>query len=485
MPIARLSGSFQLKEISEAVVLEQLFSLKVNKAIGLDNISARLLKCGAQSISHSITKLINLSIRSGKFPGIWKCSKVTALFKSGDRTNATNYRPISILPTLSKILERVIHSQLYEHLASNNLLSNKQLGFRPKRSTATALTGFADEILLNMERGNICGAVFLDLTKAFDTVDHGILMSKLSSVGVSPRSLEWFARRFPSFLHWLLEARRFASFPNWLLEARRFASFLYWLLEAKRFASFTQTTIHVLWAWKREVSLPSPVVGSERFRFLPPLVVGSETFRFLPPLVVGSETFRFLPPLVVGSETFRFFYPNNNTYIVGVEARRFASFPHWLLEARRFASFLYWLLEAKRFASFTQTTIHILWAWKRDVSLPSPIGCWKRDVSLPSPIGCWKRDVSLPSPIGCWKRDVSLPSSIGCWKRNVSLLLPKQQYIYCGRGSETFRFLSPLATEAERFASARTIMERTTRFQKHIMFEGILSHIMPSANCPF
>ena len=105
MSVANHSGSFQLKETSEAVVLKQLQSLKTNKAIGLDNISARLLKCGAQSISHSITKLFNLSIRSGKFPGIWKCSKVSALFKSGDRTNATNYRPISILPTLSKILE--------------------------------------------------------------------------------------------------------------------------------------------------------------------------------------------------------------------------------------------------------------------------------------------------------------------------------------------------------------------------------------------
>ena len=158
----------------------------------MDNISARLLKCGAQSISHSITKLFNLSIRSGKFPGIWKCSKVSALFKSGDRTNATNYRPISILPTLSKILERVLHSQLHEYLNSTNLLSNNQFGFRSKRSTATALSSFADEVLLNMEKGHICGAVFLDLTKAFDTVDHGILMSKLSSVGVSPSALEWF-----------------------------------------------------------------------------------------------------------------------------------------------------------------------------------------------------------------------------------------------------------------------------------------------------
>ena len=131
-------------------------------------------------------------IRSGKFPGIWKCAKVAALFKSRDRTNATNYRPISILSTLSKIIERVVHSQLYEYLISNNLLSNNQFGFRSKRSTATALSGFADEVLLNIDNGNICGAVFLDLTQAFDTVDHGILMTKLSTVGVSENSLAWF-----------------------------------------------------------------------------------------------------------------------------------------------------------------------------------------------------------------------------------------------------------------------------------------------------
>ena len=100
-----------------------------------------------QSISHSITKLFNLSIRSGKFLGIWKYSKVSALFKSGDRNNATNYRAISILLTLSKILERVVHSQLHENLNSTNLLSNNQLGFRSKRSTATALSSFADEVL--------------------------------------------------------------------------------------------------------------------------------------------------------------------------------------------------------------------------------------------------------------------------------------------------------------------------------------------------
>jgi len=96
--------SYSLNEVDEETVLKHLLSLKTNKAIGLDNISARLLKCGTSAICPSITKLLNLSIHTGNFPKIWKCSKVAALFKSGDRTNASNYRPISFPPTMSKIL---------------------------------------------------------------------------------------------------------------------------------------------------------------------------------------------------------------------------------------------------------------------------------------------------------------------------------------------------------------------------------------------
>ena len=153
------SQTFEIKEVSEVEVLEQLLSLKTNKAIGLDSVSAKPSKYGAHSLCPSVTKLLNLSIRSTKFPRIWKCSKVTALLKLGDQTSTDNYRPISILPTLSKILERVVHSQLYKYLNSNNLLSSVQYGFRPKHLTVSALSTFADEVLLNMEKGNICGAV--------------------------------------------------------------------------------------------------------------------------------------------------------------------------------------------------------------------------------------------------------------------------------------------------------------------------------------
>ena len=111
-------------------MLQQHLTLKTNKAIGLDKICASLLKNSAHMIALSVTKLLNLSIKTGKFPKLWKCSKITALFKSGDRTNASNYRPISILPTLSKILEKAVHTQLYHFLVANKRLSGKQFVFQ-------------------------------------------------------------------------------------------------------------------------------------------------------------------------------------------------------------------------------------------------------------------------------------------------------------------------------------------------------------------
>ena len=137
------------------------------------------LKDSADITSPLLTHLFNCSINSAIFPEIWKNAKVTAIFKCGDKSNPSNYRPISVLPVLSKILEKAIHLQLYQYLNDNGLLSKKQFGFKPKSSTCVAVGQFTDTILKNLDAGLLTGLVFLDLSKAFDTVDHSIFL-KLS-----------------------------------------------------------------------------------------------------------------------------------------------------------------------------------------------------------------------------------------------------------------------------------------------------------------
>ena len=155
--------------------------MKANKAIGLDKISARLLRDAAWVIAPSLTYIINSSLKLGKFPSHWKCAKVTALFKQGDRTIMDNYRPISVLPTVSKVIEKAAHIQLYAFLESHHLLVTNQFGFRRGRSTPLALTQFTDEMLTKLDNGLLNGVIFLDLKKAFDTVDHTILIHSCHS----------------------------------------------------------------------------------------------------------------------------------------------------------------------------------------------------------------------------------------------------------------------------------------------------------------
>jgi hypothetical protein len=97
-----------------------------------------------------------------------------------------------ILPTISKVLEKAVHSQVYRYLIDNKILTPRQFGFRPKISTEIALAHFTDTILANMDKGLVTGAVFLDLAKAFDTVDHSLLFEKLASSGLSHDSVNWF-----------------------------------------------------------------------------------------------------------------------------------------------------------------------------------------------------------------------------------------------------------------------------------------------------
>ena len=171
-PATDLPYSFEFEEVDESFVLRELSSLKTKKATGLDQISAKILKDSAPTIASSLTKIFNASLLSQTFPDIWKKGKIIPLFKANDPTAPNNYRPITILPILSKIMERIVHRQVYKYLREHNLITSEQFGFRPNLSTNVALTRVTEEILLNIDNKLATGAVFIDLRKAFDTVDH-------------------------------------------------------------------------------------------------------------------------------------------------------------------------------------------------------------------------------------------------------------------------------------------------------------------------
>ena len=183
---------FVLHPVTTEYAERQLSQLKTNKAVGLDKISARLLRDSAKIVAPALQHIVNLSFENGQYPSIWKCAKVTALFKQGDRNDKDNYRPISILPTVSKVNERAVHSQFYDFLDTNKLLPVNQFGFRRRRSTEFALAQFTDEVLENMDNGLVTGAVYIDLKKAFDTVNHTIMIKKLKTMVISSTNMAWF-----------------------------------------------------------------------------------------------------------------------------------------------------------------------------------------------------------------------------------------------------------------------------------------------------
>ena len=181
-----------LASFSENSILTILKATQVSKAAGIDNLSGRFLKDGAKVLSKPISDLFNLSVTSEKFPDPCKETKLKPLYKKGSVTEPCNYRPISLLPLISKVMEKVIRDQTSTFLNSKNLLYTYQSGFRKKHSTDFCLSYLNGKILKGFDRGMMTGMILIDLQKAFDTIDHDVLLQKLYAIGFSKRTVNWF-----------------------------------------------------------------------------------------------------------------------------------------------------------------------------------------------------------------------------------------------------------------------------------------------------
>ena len=184
--------TFTIPEISLEQFGDIIRTIPINKATGYDGISARVCKLITPVMNGTLCKLLNLSIRTNTFPDRWKIGQITPLYKGGSPIDRNNYRRISVLPVLSKIFERHVSNAFLKYLQENNLLYELQLGFRSGHSTETALIRITDEILLNMDKDEVTGLVFIDFRKVFDVIDHELLLKKLAIYGVSSESVTWF-----------------------------------------------------------------------------------------------------------------------------------------------------------------------------------------------------------------------------------------------------------------------------------------------------
>ena len=176
--------NFTFQPIRDETILNIIDKLKPKKSLSHDGLSTKLLKFIKHATSNVITLIVNQSLNTGIFPDKLKCAKVIPIYKKGDDTKLDNYRPISILPAISKIFERVIFDQLYDHFHQNNLFFSSQYGFKKKHSTELAVLELVDRITQELDKGHTPINIYLDLSNAFDTLDHNILQHKLSHHGV-------------------------------------------------------------------------------------------------------------------------------------------------------------------------------------------------------------------------------------------------------------------------------------------------------------
>ena len=192
--LEQVNSSFSLSDtpITFEEIINAVDLLPDKKTADASGVSSNFLKQTIYAIIQPLHHIFNLSISTGSVPSLFKIAKIIPIYKNGDKSNPDNYRPISLLNTFSKLLEKIVAKRLVCYLESNNILSKWQFGFRSGHSTTHPMVYLLNKITESLNEKKFGLAIFCDLKKAFDTCNHKILLSKLSRYGIGGLSLKWF-----------------------------------------------------------------------------------------------------------------------------------------------------------------------------------------------------------------------------------------------------------------------------------------------------
>lgn len=187
------SNSMFLRPMAKEEVKKEIMCLNNTKSEGFDGISTKIIKICVEELVSILTYLINLSFSSGTFPKILKESIVKPLYKKGEKSDVTNYRPITLIPIISKVFEKCMYKRLLNYCNTFKIINSAQFGFQKNKSTTLAIFTLVRTVLDSLNASNLTTGLFFDLSKAFDFVNHNLLLQKLESVGVRGPTLQWIA----------------------------------------------------------------------------------------------------------------------------------------------------------------------------------------------------------------------------------------------------------------------------------------------------